>query len=203
MPLSLGSPLPLLHLLAADKELAYVQETHKDQYRQSKPHSAATAANPASQGLQSGAPAPSPSSAAQAASTASFPGFSVLPSQQVAAAAPTGTAKPGLGRMAPQPSCSAESCLLQPTLSQEPQLPCYSSASEAHCAFDNHLYISPVVRLGDCTGCTAPHACTLLPARLQSEFCLYITSSTATKPTSSHSCACCGLAWRTALQTKV
>ena len=144
MPLPLCSPPPLLNLFAADKELAYVQEARKDQHWQSKPRSEAAAAQP-SQGVQSRAPAPSPISAAKAPSTGSFPGFSVLPSQQGAAAAPAGTAKPSFRSMAHPPSCSIESCLLQPTMSQEPKLPCYSSASEAHPETHSHLDLTPVV----------------------------------------------------------
>ena len=131
MLLPVLSPLPVLDLFDVGHGLIYVQEARKHQQRQSKPRSEATAAK-ASQGLHSKAPAPSPSSAAQTASMGSFPGFAVLPSQQVTTAAPTGTAKPSLRRAAPPSGCSTESCLLQPVLSQDPKLPCYSLASEAH-----------------------------------------------------------------------
>lgn len=119
-------------------KLTKVQEARKDQHKQSKPSSAAGAAKmrqqqlPSSQGLHSRAPAQPPSTAAQAASTGSFPGFSVLPSQKVATAAPAGTGKPSSRRIGARPSCPPESSILQPALSQEPELPCYSSASKAH-----------------------------------------------------------------------
>ena len=115
-----------------------MQEACKDQRRQSKPSSAAGAAKmlqqqqPSSQGLHSRAPAQPSSSAAQAASTGGFPGFSVLPCQKVAAAQPVGTGKPSSRRIGAQPSCSPELGILQPILSQELELPCHSLASEAH-----------------------------------------------------------------------
>lgn len=135
MPLLLSPPLPLLDLCAAGNELTQSQEARKDQQRQSKPSSAAAAKmqqQPSSQGLHSRGTVQSPSSAAQAASAGSFPGFSVLPTQQVAAAGPVGAGKPSSRRMGARPSCSPESCILQPILSQEPELPCHTLSSEAH-----------------------------------------------------------------------
>lgn len=140
MLLPLFLPLSLLDLIAVCHDSAFVQEARKDR-RQGKPSSEAAAARP-SQGLHSMALAPSSGNAAQADSAGGFPGFAVLPAQQVAAAAPTGTAKPGLRKIAPHPSCSTESCLLQPVLSQEPKLPRYSLASEAHSRIYSPLYIS-------------------------------------------------------------
>ena len=167
MLLPLFLPLSLLDLIAVCHDSAFVQEARKDR-RQGKPSSEAAAARP-SQGLHSMALAPSSGNAAQADSAGGFPGFAVLPAQQVAAAAPTGTAKPGLRKMTPHPSCSTESCLLQPVLSQEPKLPRYSLASEAHPQF---IVTSsyPMAQWVACTCSFAPHACSLLALRLPSEF---------------------------------